>query len=97
MSVIATLTFRLVAGADEAAFLSADARLQVEVYYGQPGLLRRTTARGGDGEWLVVTLWRSADDAATGAERARDHPLTAEFLAHLDATSMRVGRYETPD
>jgi heme-degrading monooxygenase HmoA len=97
MSVVVTHTFRLVAGADEAAFRRADARLQVEVYYGQPGLVRRTTARGSEGEWLVVTLWRSGDDAATGAERARDHPLTAEFLAHVDATSMSVGRYETLD
>ena len=39
--------------------LALDRRLQTEVAYQQPGLLRRTTARGEDGSWLVIQLWRS--------------------------------------
>jgi hypothetical protein len=62
MAVIETLTFRLTANTDDAAFLAADRRLQTEFVYHQPGLVRRTTARNDDGEWFVVTLWHSGSD-----------------------------------
>lgn len=97
MSVIETLTFRLAAGADEASFLSADARMQTEVYYGQQGLLRRTIARAADGEWLVLTLWASGADADAGSERVRADRLTAAYLAHIVATSMTARRFESLD
>jgi len=57
MSVIETLTFQLAPGTAQSAFLEADQRVQTDFFYRQPGLARRTTARGGDGEWLVVVLW----------------------------------------
>ena len=63
MAVIETMTFALRPDADEEAFLAADRRLQVEFAYHQPGLLRRTTARDSAGGWIVIDLWRSADDA----------------------------------
>jgi hypothetical protein len=62
-AVIEIMRFRLPPGADEAAFLAADRRVQEEFAYHQPGLLRRTTARGQDGGWIVIDLWRSAADA----------------------------------
>jgi hypothetical protein len=61
--VIEIMRFRLAPGRDEAEFIAADRRLQQEFAYQQPGLVRRTTARGADGDWVVIDLWRSAADA----------------------------------
>lgn len=69
MAIIETMTFRLRSDADEADFLQADQRVQVAFAYQQPGLVRRTTARSGDGGWIVVDLWESAPDADAMAER----------------------------
>ena len=81
-------TFRLVDGADSAAFVAADARFQTEVAYLQPGIIRRTTARAADGEWLVETIWYSA-------EHADACPPPPDEL--VDAATVRVRRYETLD
>ena len=77
-------TFRLVAGADEAAFVAADARFQTEVAYHQPGIARRTLARGEDGEWLVVTHWWTVEHADAA-------PAMTDFI---DLDSVVVRRYE---
>jgi len=86
--LIETSTFRLAAGADETAFLEADRVLQAELSP-TPGFLRRTTARGEAGEWLVLVLWRSAADAAAG--------LAAASSDLVDPASLDVRRYTTLD
>ena len=91
------MTFRLKDGADEAAFLLADKRLQAEFAYQQPGLARRTTARGDDGQWIVIDLWRSADDADACARRWDTDPIVAEFMALVDGPSVVTSRYDTLD
>ena len=95
MSVIETVTFRLAPGTDEAEFLAVDRRVQTEFTYQQPGVLRRTTSRGEDGDWIVIVLWRAATDADAAAERSKTHPLTVEFSALLDDVQTR--RYELLD
>ena len=95
--VIETTTFRLLSDADEAAFLDADHRFQAEVVPRQRGFVRRTTARGADGEWLVVTLWASKADAASSTANADGHPRTAELFAFVDTSSVQVQRYESLD
>ena len=97
MAVIETLTFRLTAGADDAAFLAADRRLQTEFVYHQPGIVRRTTARSDDGEWFVVTVWGSGSDFDAAAARGRSNRLVSEFVALLDESSVRTSRYTTLD
>lgn len=59
--------------------------------YQQTGLVRRTLARGDDGEWLVETLWYTAahSDAAAHAD--------AELDALIDASSIRVRRWHELD
>jgi hypothetical protein len=88
MSVVETITFRLADGVDEAAFLAADGRAQTDVYYQQPGCVRRTTARGDDGEWLVTVLWAPAPDGPVA---------TPELDALVDPSSVRRARYTTLD
>jgi len=57
VAVLELLTFQLVAGADEAAFLEADKRLQSDFAYQQPGWCGGR--RHGRRRWVVVVdLWR---------------------------------------
>jgi hypothetical protein len=96
MAVIETMTFRLIAAADLAAFIGVDQRLQCDFAYQQPGLVRRTTARGqGDhaGEWIVIDLWRSEEDANAAANRWDDDPTAREFMSYVDTRSVDVRRY----
>jgi heme-degrading monooxygenase HmoA len=95
--LIETVTFHLAADTDESAFLDADKRVQTEFLSNQPGFLRRTTARGHDGEWLVVVLWNSENDADSCMSRSDGHPATMAFTALLDGSTLRTNRYETLD
>lgn len=87
------MRFRLAAEADEAAFLTADRRLQEEFAYQQPGLLRRTTARGEDGGWIVIDLWRSAADADACAAVWDDDPVAQAFMSLLAPGSVSSQRF----
>jgi hypothetical protein len=95
--VIEILQFRLVPDTDEAAFLAADRGVQTEFAYQQPGLLRRTTARGDDGEWIVIDVWRSDADATAADERWEQDPAARRFMSFVDRTSVRTKRYATLD
>ena len=88
------MRFRLAAGCDEAAFVAADRRLQEEFAYQQPGLLRRTTARGDGGGWIVIDLWRSAADADACDVRWEHDPVTQGFMALLDRSTVSTERYQ---
>ena len=87
------MRFRLAPGTDEAAFLAADKRVQEDFAYQQPGLLRRTTARGPGGDWIVIDLWRSAADADACDARWAHDPVTQAFMALLDRSTVTVERY----
>jgi len=91
------MKFRLPPGADEAAFLAADRRLQEEFAYQQPGLLRRTTARGEDGSWIMIALWRSSAAADAAEARAEHDQPTRALRALLDFSSISVQRYQELD
>ena len=97
MAVVELHTFRLVDADGERRFLEADARAQSAFAYQQPGLLRRTTARAADGEWLVVTLWASQHDAESAAAAARDNDAAQELHATIDSASATVRLYHTLD
>jgi hypothetical protein len=97
MAVIELVRFRLAPSATEDEVLAADRRAQTEFAYHQPGFVRRTTAHDGDGNWIVVTLWASADDAEAAAGRAVDDGAAAAFVALLDASTLTTSRYETLD
>lgn len=88
--------FRLRVGSDEAALRAADATVQAEFAYHQPGLVRRTTARSG-ADWVVVTLWSAAEDAERAHAVASGHHAVATFDTLIDETSRAVAGYETLD
>jgi hypothetical protein len=84
--LLETTTFRLAAGVDEDAFLAADEALQEELSP-SPGFVRRTTARGDAGEWLVLSMWGTAADAD-----AAPTPVPARLV---DPASVRTARWST--
>lgn len=90
-------TFRLVAGADEDAFLEADEAVRTGFLYHQPGLVRSTTARGADGEWAVINVWDAEEDADRAAEAARTDPANARVRSLVDEETFHRRRYETLD
>lgn len=91
------MTFRLGDGEDEAVFIDSDKRLQAEFAYQQPGLLRRTTARDGDGNWMVIDLWDSAENADACSERWDSDPVAQGFMRHIDRSTVVVARYTELD
>ncbi|HEY1633254.1 MAG TPA: hypothetical protein VGF64_00740 [Acidimicrobiales bacterium] len=97
MAVIETHTFRLAAGADIGAFLDADRWVQTELMRQQPTFLRRTTAHGGNGDWLVVVIWSSRTDADTAQAQFDDEPANAAFMALVNRSTFTTSRYETLD
>jgi hypothetical protein len=93
--IIEHRTFRLAVGAVESVFLEADRRVQTEVAPFQHGFIRRTTARGDDGRWLVETLWYSDVDAIAAAEA--DGPAVESLRVCVDPASVEVVRWTTLD
>jgi hypothetical protein len=93
--VIELMQFRLLPEASVDEFLTADHRLQTEFAYQQPGLLRRTTARGNDGEWVVIDHWRSAELAYACSEQWEHDEIAQAFMRFVDSASVRVQRYST--
>ncbi|MBV8386608.1 MAG: hypothetical protein JO248_09550 [Acidimicrobiia bacterium] len=95
MAVIETRTFRLADGIDEAEFLEADEQARTGFLYHQAGMMRATTARADAGEWIVVVLWASYEDADAAAEVERTDPHMDRF-DHMTAGADRK-RYSTFD
>ena len=95
MAVIEICTFTPVT--DTATMRAADARMQTDFAYQQPGLARRTTARDDSGRWCVVTLWASADDAKTADTAARTDDVAQAFWAMIDPESVSVQRFTLLD
>jgi len=91
MAVLEVCTF--VPSADDDAMRAADAQMQTDFAYQQPGLLRRTTARDDAGRWCVVTLWASHDDATAAESAARTDAVARAFWSLVDDSSISVQRY----
>jgi hypothetical protein len=95
--IVEVATFRLSAVAEERAFLQADERVQQAFFPHRDGAVRRTTARGQDGTWLVVTMWESLEDAVSADAASGGNDACRAFAAMIDTSSMLVERYETLD
>lgn len=91
--MIEITTFRPAEGAADEDLLEADRLVQQRFMPRQPGFLRRTTARGADGEWAVVVLWAGEAEALAAAEGAVADPSTAALAALVDPSTLQVRRY----
>jgi len=95
MAVIETNTFRLADGVDEAAFLEVDEKVRTGFLYHQPGIVRATTARGDNGEWIVVVLWASIEDADAALEAGTNDGTMQRFTQLVAGVERK--RYRTLD
>ena len=93
--LIVNATFRLVPGTSEDEFLRADARFQEDFAYQLKGHLRRTTARGDDGTWLVTSLFESREAFADAANATEGLDAVAEMHRFIDWDTHVVSTYET--
>lgn len=84
--VIEYVTFTLVPGADEAAFLTA-ARGTEALVRRQPGFLSRQLSKGPDGRWTDAVTWASLADAEAAPPAVMADPDFAPFMALIDGPS----------
>lgn len=89
--------FRLAQDADDAAFLACEKRFQADFAYQQPGLLRRTTARGSGREFAVIQLWSSEQAADEAHSREAANPLAQEWTSFVDPATLRSARWTELD
>jgi hypothetical protein len=92
-AVIEYVTFTLVPGADEAAFLTA-ARATEPLVRRQPGFVARRLSRGPDGRWTDAVTWTSLAEAEAAPPAVMADPDFAPFMALIDGPSA-VMRHET--
>jgi hypothetical protein len=95
--MVEIMRFRLRPEADAGGFEAADAEVQTQFAYRQLGIVRRTTARGTDGGWVVITLWRSSPDADASKVAEAGHPAVERFFSYVDATTVQTDRFATLD
>jgi hypothetical protein len=96
VSVVEVTMFRLAEGVTDDEFLALDRRIQTELIPNRSGFLRRTTARHG-GDWLVVTLWATAEEAAAYQIAVEHDPLQLEFDHAVESGTLHLARYTTLD
>lgn len=83
MQTIERVTFRLVPGADRAAFLAA-ARGTDALVRLQPGFQARMLTEAPDGTWTDIVTWASLADAQTAARVVMAEPAFQPFAALID-------------
>lgn len=88
-NVIEYVTFRLVPGADEAAFLTA-ARATEALIRRQPGFLSRRLSKGPDGRWTDAVTWASLAEAEAAPQAVMADPDFAPFMALIDGPSAEM-------
>ncbi|MFM7445696.1 MAG: hypothetical protein ACKO2N_17615 [Tabrizicola sp.] len=88
-AVIEYVTFGLVPGADEAAFLAA-ARGTEALVRRQPGFLSRRLSKGPDGRWTDAVTWASLAAAEAAPPAVMSDPDFAPFMALIDGPSAQM-------
>ncbi|MEL6608667.1 MAG: hypothetical protein AAFO58_11750 [Pseudomonadota bacterium] len=84
------VSFRLIDGADPAAFLDAAAatRAVLEAF---GGCRARYLTRGDDGTWTDIVIWTDRATALAAAQHVVKDPAFAPFGAMIDGPSVTMG------
>jgi len=93
MRVIEYVTFALVPGTSEAAFLTAAGGTEALVRR-QPGFVARRLSRGDDGHWTDAVTWASLAEAHAAAAVVMSEAEFAPFMALIDGPTARM-RHES--
>ena len=80
MPVIEMVRLKLMPGVDEQPFLQQNDVVQRRYIPNQLGFISRETAKGNDGEWIVVVHWKSMADAEASMQKFTADPTRA--LSH---------------
>ena len=81
------ITFRLIPGTEDAAFLSA-AQATAAPVAAQPGFLRRSLSRDKTGLWTDYVEWADAASATAAAQTVMRLPEFGPFSAAIDPEGM---------
>lgn len=84
---VEVVTFRLVAGAEVDAFVTAARATEVPLR-AQPGFLRRRLVQGAEGQWTDWVEWRDAASAEAAAAAMMADPGFGTFMALIDGASV---------
>jgi hypothetical protein len=83
------VTFRLVPGVTDDAFLDA-ARATEAAVAAQPGFLRRTLSRDETGLWTDHVEWASLEQALAAAEAVTQLPEFGPFAGAIDLSGLTI-------
>jgi hypothetical protein len=87
--VMEVVSFRLVPGTSDAAFLAA-AQATAAPLQGQPGFLGRHLTRAEDGTWTDHVLWSSLPQALAAADQMMAEPAFQPFMALIDGPTVTM-------
>ena len=87
--VVEIVTFRLVPGADPAAFRAAAAATDA-VLAADPAYGARVLLRGADGAWTDMVRWASLAAAEAAAARMMADPRAVPFMAMIDPATIAM-------
>jgi len=79
---------KLAADKTEAELLAASERFQNEFVAHQPGVIRRELIRKGDGHYLDIVQFRSAEDAEDIIQKEKESAVCHAFFVVMDLTDM---------
>lgn len=83
------VSFNLVRGTDEAAFLAAAQGTEAPLR-AQRGFVRRTLTRADDGRWTDHVAWSSMATALSGADAMMADPAFGPFMAMIDGATVTM-------
>ncbi|MEM7430699.1 MAG: hypothetical protein AAF351_02045 [Pseudomonadota bacterium] len=96
-TVIEIATFKLKDGVDHATFAPLDKAVEVNHVSQQPGFVSRETGYTEQGDWLVIVHWSSLEAADASMNSFSSAPAAAEFMNHLEMSTMTMTRYAIND
>ncbi|WP_158966727.1 antibiotic biosynthesis monooxygenase [Paraglaciecola sp. L3A3] len=91
--VIEIASFTLNKGVTFQEFAAIDKTVEKEHVKLQPGFISRETAKGENGEWLVVVHWETLKDADASMNSFMQAKAANTFMSKINTSTMNMKRY----
>lgn len=91
--VIEVVTVNLKEGVSYQQFAPLDQAVAIEHVSKQPGFISRESAKGQNGEWLVLVHWETTEDAEASMNSFMDAKAASDFVNNIDPSTMVMKRY----
>ncbi|MEZ8143265.1 hypothetical protein A1OO_05925 [Enterovibrio norvegicus FF-33] len=92
-TVIEIATFQLKDNVSYEIFAPLDKAVEMQHVTKQPGFISRESAKGKNGDWLVVVHWESEEDAQASMNSFMSAPAAAGFMEAIDTSTMSMQHY----